>query len=135
MPTTTLPKAQKREFIEKVKELSGQNVNKCMQCGMCTGACPMTEKMNNYPRRVMRMVHLGLREDLYQCNTPWTCASCYGCSVNCPRGIDIAKVMEALRLLSLRKNNNYIEPSELPHEIFDDCPQIALVSAFRKLTS
>ena len=109
MANTTLPREQKREFIDKVKELSGEKVNKCMQCGMCSGACPMTDKMNNYPRRVMRMVHLGLMDHISQCNTPWTCASCYECSVNCPRGIDIAKVMEALRLLTLRKNNNFIE--------------------------
>ncbi len=135
MPTTTLPGAQQHEFIEKINELSGQNVNKCMQCGMCTGSCPMTAGMDKYPRLVMRMAHLGLREYLSRHNTPWVCASCHGCSVNCPRGIDIAKVMEALRLLSLRTNTNYIEPSELPHELFHDCPQIALVSAFRKLTS
>ena len=130
-----LPKETKREFVDKVNELSGQNVNMCMQCGMCAGSCPMPDEMDILPRRIMRLVQMGLEGDVINRRTSWICASCHNCTVNCPRGIDIAKVMEALRLLSLRKNMNYIEPSNLPPEVLEEFPQIALVSAFRKLTS
>jgi len=135
MPIKISPKTVKTEFIDKVNELSGQNVYKCMQCGMCGGTCPMAEQLETLPRKVMRMIQFGLEEDLTDCKTCWTCASCHGCSVNCPRGVDLAKVMEALRLLTLRKNINYIEPSRIPAEDMEELPQIALVSGFRKLTS
>lgn len=128
------PTTIKKEFIEKVIELSGQNIYKCMQCGMCAGSCPMARQLDTFPRKIMRMLHLGLEEKVTDCKTFWTCAACHSCSVNCPRGVDLARVMEALRLLTLRKNINYIEPSLLPAESMEELPQIALVSCFRKLT-
>lgn len=81
------------------------------------------------------MAQLGLEENVKESQTGWTCASCHTCSANCPRGIDLARVMEAVRLLTLRKNVNMIEPSKLPAETIRELPQIALVSCFRKLTS
>jgi heterodisulfide reductase subunit C len=135
MPIKISPDTAKREFIEKVNELSGQNIYQCMQCGMCAGACPMAPQLDVVPRRVMRMLQLGLEDRVKDCKTFWTCASCHSCSVNCPRGVDLARVMEALRLLTLRKNINFIEPSELPDEEIKELPVIALVSGFRKLTS
>ena len=95
----------------------------------------MAGQLNTLPRRVMRMIQLGLEENVIDCKTFWTCASCYSCSVNCPRGIDLARVMEALRLLTLRKNIDHIELSKLTAETVEELPQIALVSGFRKLTS
>jgi len=124
-----------KDFIEKLKEVSGQSIHKCMQCGMCTGSCPMAEQFDTSPRRIMRMVQCGLEENIGEYKTFWTCASCYNCSVNCPRGIDIARVMETLRLLNLRKNTDFVKISEIPKETIEEMPQIALVSGFRKLTS
>jgi len=135
MPIPISDKTVKRDFIEKVVKLSGQNIYKCFQCGTCGGACPMSGHMETVPRKIMRMAQLGLEEQVSECNTYWTCASCHTCTVSCPRGIDLARVMEAIRLLTLRKNVNYIEPSELPEEELKELPQIALVSCFRKLTA
>ena len=128
-------KTIKQEFIEKINQLSGQDINKCFQCGTCGGACPMSARMETLPRRIMRMLQLGMAERVPELETGWECASCHSCSVNCPRGIDLARVMEAVRLLVLRKNINKIEPSRLPAGDIRDLPQIALVSGFRKLTS
>jgi heterodisulfide reductase subunit C len=135
MPIKISPKTVKDDFFEKLAELSGENVHLCMQCGTCTASCPMTEFMDCSPRKIMHMAQLGMDEWLDKINTYWTCASCHTCTVRCPRGIDIARVMEALRQLTLRKNINYIEPSKMPEETIKDCPQIAMVAGFRKLTS
>ena len=135
MPIKISPKTIKKDFIHKVNELSGQNINNCMQCGMCGGSCPMAGQLDALPRKVIRMIQLGLEANVTDCKTFWTCASCHGCTANCPRGVDLAKVMEALRLMTLRKNINYIEPSQISAEDMEDIPQIALVSGFRKLTS
>lgn len=124
-----------KESIKQLNELSGENVKLCMQCATCTGMCPMTEEMEYSPRKVMHMAQFGLQSKLEAINTYWKCASCHACTVKCPRGIDIAKVMEALRQLTLRTNTNYIEPSKMPAEQIAELPQIAMVAGFRKLTS
>ena len=121
--------------IEKLNELSGESVKKCMQCATCTGMCPMVQDMELTPRKVMHLAQFSLMEKLQDINTYWKCASCHACSVKCPRGIDIAKVMEALRQQILRKSKNYVEPSEISAEIIAEMPQIALVAGFRKFTS
>lgn len=95
----------------------------------------MLESMDTHPRKIMRMVQLGLTENLENLKTCWICASCHTCNVMCPRGVDLPRVMEALRLISLRKNQDYADPSKLSEEILKDCPQIAMVAGFRKLTS
>ena len=95
----------------------------------------MLESMDIHPRKVMRMLQLGLENELEDIKTCWVCAACHTCNVVCPRGVDLPRVMEALRLLSLRKDKNYIEPSKLPKETIKECPQIAMVAGFRKLTS
>ncbi|MGW8192906.1 MAG: 4Fe-4S dicluster domain-containing protein [Desulforhopalus sp.] len=121
--------------IGDLNELSGESVKLCMQCATCTGMCPMAQEMDFSPRKVMHMAQFGLQTKLSNINTYWKCASCHACSVKCPRGIDIAKVMEALRQQVLRKSYNYIEPSEIPAETIAEVPQIALVAGFRKFTS
>jgi heterodisulfide reductase subunit C2 len=135
MPVKISPKTVKGEFIQKLEELSGQNVQKCFQCGTCTASCPMLKHMDIAPRRIMHMAQLGLAAEMDESNTCWICASCHTCNVRCPRGVDLPRVMEALRQMNLRKNLNYIEPSQVPPETLKECPQIAMVAGFRKLTS
>ncbi len=132
---TLLLSAQDVSTIEKINELSGENVKLCMQCGTCSGTCPMADEMDFTPRKVMHYSQFGMLSSMEDINSYWKCASCHSCSVRCPRGIDIAKVMEALRLLVLRTSKNYIEPSQIPVERLRDMPGIAMVSGFRKLTS
>lgn len=135
MPIEISDKSIKHEFIERVGRLSGQDIYRCFQCGTCGGACPMSGQMETLPRRIMRMAQLGMEDRVSASGTGWTCASCHTCTVNCPRGIDLARVMEAVRLLTLRKNVNAIEPSRLSPDALRELPQVALVSCFRKLTS
>ncbi len=124
-----------KEFVKKLEEISGENCHKCMQCGTCTAACPMANEMDVSPRRIMLLSNLGLKEKATAANTIWLCATCNSCQAQCPRGINIPKIMEALRQMLLRKNENYIEPNQIPEDVLADIPQIALVSCFRKHTS
>jgi heterodisulfide reductase subunit C len=124
----------KSEFVHRVSELSGQNLNLCYQCGKCSAGCPMSSVMDLLPNQVMRLVQLGLEEDIANSKTIWLCATCLICTVRCPKGVDISRVMEALRLITLRKSINHLELSGIRPEIIAKMPQIALVSGFRKLT-
>lgn len=123
------------EFVKKLEEISGENIHKCMQCGTCTGGCPMTEDMDAPPRQIILMSHYGMKEEATDANTVWMCATCGTCHSRCPRGLDIPKIMEAIRQIALRENKNHVEPNEVPKEVIRTMPQIALVSCFRKHTS
>ena len=127
-------KKLRSSFIKKIAEISGQNLYLCYQCGKCSAGCPMGFAMDILPNQVIRLIQLGLEEDLANSKTVWLCASCLTCTARCPRGVDLSKVMEAVRLLTLRKSKNRIEPSKMSQETISDLPQIAMVSAFRKLT-
>ena len=131
---TISPKRSRREFIKKVQELSGQNLQLCYQCGLCTGNCPAAANMDISPRRIIELARLGLEEEIASSKTVWICASCLACAVNCPRGFDLAKVMEAIRLLTLRKNIDHVRPEDIPPQERSDLPQIAMVSGLRKFT-
>lgn len=124
------------EFVKKVEELSGQNILSCYQCGKCSAGCPNSFAMDLLPSQIIRMVQLGLQDEIMNSKTIWLCASCLTCAVRCPRGVDLAKVFESLRLLVTRNKEtvNYIEPSEIPSHKLEELPQIALISNFRKFT-
>jgi heterodisulfide reductase subunit C len=129
------------EFAQKVEEISGQNLFACYQCGNCTAGCPVSFAMDLGPHQVIRFSLLGLEEEVLESNTFWICASCLQCTSRCPKGLDIARIMErimeALRLVILRKKErlDHLEAAELSDEFLERVPQIALISGFRKFTS
>ena len=86
-----------RDFVERQ---SGQRVLRCNQCGKCSAGCPSAYAMDLGPRRVMRAIQLGLREEALSNSAIWLCLFCHTCSARCPMEIDTARVMESLRLLA-----------------------------------
>jgi len=123
------------EWRRKIMEISGQNVYQCMQCGTCTASCPMVDEIDASPRAVMALIQFGQSEALDMMNTAWVCASCHMCMARCMRGIDITRVMEAVRQLRLRTNVDQVEPSNLQPEEVVEMPTIAMVAGMRKFTS
>ncbi len=121
-------------FREKVMELAGDNIQICYQCGECSGGCPEASVMDLLPNQVILKIQLG-DESVLDANTFWICSSCLVCSARCPKGIDIAKVMEGLRVISLRSKKTYVELEALTKEQLEELPQIALISSFKKQTS
>lgn len=135
MPREVSHKTINDLWRRRLMAISGENPYQCMQCGTCSGSCPMNEDMDATPRRIMAVIQFGLSEALDLMNTPWVCASCHMCQVRCPRGIEIPRIMEALRQVSLRTNVDHVEPANLQPEEIVDLPQIALVAGLRKFTS
>jgi len=123
------------QFVTKVEELSGQKLLACYQCGKCSAGCPAVSQMDILPNQIIRFAQLGLKDELLQSKSIWVCASCLTCNSRCPKGIKIAEVMEALRLILLRKKKDYVRISELSAEEKERVPAIALISNFRKFTS
>lgn len=119
-----------RELTAEVEELSGENVFSCYQCGKCSAGCPFTEEMDLLPNQVIRKVQMG-NEDALEAETPWVCASCLSCKVDCPQGNDVPAIMEGIREISLRLNVDRVDLGEIETK---ELPEIALVSNLRKKT-
>ncbi|MCF7810546.1 4Fe-4S dicluster domain-containing protein [bacterium] len=135
MPIEISLKTVDREITRKIKEISGEPLTKCMQCGTCSGLCPMEESGDISPRGLIHLVNLGQKDLVIKAEFSWLCASCYRCELRCPRGLDIPKIVEAIRLLKLRLNEDYVKPFEIEEERIYELPQIAMVSSFRKHTA
>jgi heterodisulfide reductase subunit C len=127
-------KKLRSDFVKKIEELSGQNLLSCYQCGKCSAGCPMVSAMDILPNQAIRLVQLGLQEDVLKSETIWLCASCVTCGARCPRGVDLSRIMEALRQIMLRKKHDGIDLAKIPRGTLADLPPIALVSCFRKNT-
>jgi len=135
MRTEISIKNTKSKFLGKVKELSGESIYACYQCGKCSAGCPSISEMDISPSEIIRLVQLGEEKEVLNSKTIWICASCFTCGTRCPKGVDLAKIMESLRQINLRKNVDYVSPLSIPKEILSQVPQIALVSSLRKFSA
>lgn len=122
-------------FVEKIRELSGQNLLACYQCGKCSAGCPAAGQMDALPHLVIRFAQLGMTQELLQSKSIWICASCMTCNTRCPKGIGIAEVLEAIRQILLRKHHEHFNIEELAPRDREELPPIALISSLRKSTS
>lgn len=135
MRTEISIKNTKSKFLGKVKELSGESIYACYQCGKCSAGCPSISDMDISPSEIIHLVQLGEEKEVLNSKTIWICASCFTCVSRCPKGVDLAKIMESLRQINLRKNVDYVSPLSIPKEILSQVPQIALVSSLRKFSA
>jgi heterodisulfide reductase subunit C len=99
-PETIVPNPLLRKQVE---EKSGEKVSACFQCEKCTNGCPLAFCMDILPHKLMRFVHLGLKDEILDSDSIWICASCQTCTTRCPNGIDIAHVMDTLRQIGQRE--------------------------------
>jgi len=99
-----------KEFIRVVRERTGADFSRCLQCKTCSAGCPFSEIMDPFPNVVMRYVQFGLMKELLECSTIWICVSCNTCSIQCPMAIDIPGVMDVLRQMALVKKADIAEP-------------------------
>ena len=109
------------------------NPGKCMKCGKCSATCPAYDAMEYHPHQFVSMVNSGDIEPLLNSDSIFMCLSCFACMERCPRGVEPAKLIEAVRLAKVRKQGgNHLKADDIPAMINEEIPQQALVSAFRK---
>ena len=125
----------KKYLQEEIIRISGVNPSKCMRCGKCSATCPAYDEMEYHPHQFVNRVECGDIEPLLASESLYKCLSCFACIDRCPRGVQPAKVVEAVRLTAIRKQgNNHLIPDAVPAMIEEDTPQQLLMSAFRKYT-
>jgi heterodisulfide reductase subunit C len=125
----------KDSFVTKVEEISGQNLLACYQCGKCSAGCPAVSEMDILPNQIIRYAQLGFKDELMRSKSIWICASCFTCNARCPKGINIAEVIEAIRQILLRKREDHLKVEKLSDKEKEDVPPIAIISSLRKFTS
>ncbi|MEW6457257.1 MAG: 4Fe-4S dicluster domain-containing protein [Acidobacteriota bacterium] len=94
-----------KEFIKEVASMyGGEEVYNCIQCGTCSGTCPISLYMDYTPRRIMAMIRSGFKDEVLKSFTIWLCSSCYSCTVQCPMNIKITDIMYALKRMAIEEN-------------------------------
>ena len=118
---------------EQILRTSGVNPLRCMRCGKCSGTCPSYDEMEYHPHQFLYMVETGDIEPLLESKSLYKCLTCFACVDRCPRNVEPAKLVEALRLMVIRRQGeNHLTPDDIPALLDEEIPQQALVSALRK---
>jgi len=109
---TQKERALRESLLLQIKNIpGGESIKKCIQCGSCTGSCPVSYTMDITPREVIALFRSGEIEDILSSRTIWICASCYGCTVRCPQGVKVTDILYALKRLAIE---NKIYPKRFP---------------------
>ena len=123
----------KDNVTERVLRISGVNARRCMKCGKCSASCPSYDEMEYHPHQFVYMVESGDVEPLLNSPSIFKCLTCFACVDRCPRGVEPAKLVEAIRLEVIREQGaNHLRADDVPSRLDEDIPQQLLVSAFRK---
>lgn len=108
-PVTTVlyEEALDLDFLDELHAIpGGEKIKDCIQCGTCSGTCPVSWAMAETPRQLFAKIRAGMRDEVLASSTIWTCASCYDCAVHCPQEIKITDVMYELKRMALRENGS-----------------------------
>ncbi len=118
---------------QEILRISGVNPRKCMKCGKCSATCPAYDEMEYHPHQFVSMVENGDLEPLINSKSLYKCLSCFACIDRCPRSVEPAKLVEAIRLAVIRRQGaNHMTTDDVPDMLDEDTPQQLIVSAFRK---
>ena len=120
------------DVVIAIKEISGEDVRACYQCGKCTAGCPLAPAMDLMPNQILRLLQVGEYDEALKSRTIWQCASCLTCAARCPKSVDPARVMDALRTILMRKGLQHVEIPKVPTDVLAEAPQQALIGGFRK---
>lgn len=124
---------ENKHINEEVIRISGSNPKKCMKCGKCSATCPAFDEMDFHPHQFVDMVVNGRVEELLNSRGIYNCLSCFACMERCPRSVEPARLIEAVRVAVIRqKDNNHLKPDAIPAMLDAELPQQAITSALRK---
>ena len=125
--------AENNHLKEQILRMSGVKPTKCMRCGKCSGTCPAYDEMEFHPHQFVYMVETGDIEPLMASDSLYKCLTCFACVDRCPRNVEPAKLVEAVRLAVIRQQGqNRLKADDIPAQVDEDTPQQLLMSALRK---
>jgi len=90
----------------------GDKLSLCMQCGVCSGSCPIGTQMDYGPRKLFMMIRAGMKQAVMTSNTMQSCVLCYRCIVRCPRGVPVAYILQDLMTKAVEQGYAAAKASE-----------------------
>ena len=110
---TAMVEKYRSNFLKEVEANveEGDWVKMCMQCGVCSGSCPLGNAWEHPPQEIFMMIRAGKREEVLTSSSMWMCTSCYNCIVRCPRELPITHIMHGLAHYAKRLG---LSPKEQP---------------------
>jgi heterodisulfide reductase subunit C len=111
-------KTQTREaLIDELERDPDTRISACYQCQKCATGCPIGFASDLLPSQIIQMIRLGCEREVLTSRAIWLCVTCSACTARCPMGIDLAKVMDALRR---RAKAEGMAPDKTPEAIFNE---------------
>lgn len=92
-------------WLAEVGSSSGENASTCYQCKTCSSGCPVAFAMDILPHQIIHMIRMGLKDEVLKSASIWVCASCETCTTRCPNDIDVAKIIDTMRMASLKSGS------------------------------
>lgn len=89
------------KFLKQVNDKIKMNVNLCYQCRKCSAGCPMSYAMDYTPAQLIHAIRLGLKDIVLNSKTMWMCSSCQTCTTRCPQEVEIARVMDTVKMIAV----------------------------------
>jgi heterodisulfide reductase subunit C2 len=142
--TMIIGKDKKQEsLMDCVQSISSVNISGCLQCKKCSNGCPVAALTPVGPAEIIKRLQLGAGDELLQSDLVWMCVSCEICYARCPMKIDMAAVMDALRVMAVRKktpgikgrvhlfNKSFLNTVKLFGRTFD----LGMIAAYKLRTS
>jgi heterodisulfide reductase subunit C2 len=96
---------QEEDLISAVQRISGIDISGCLQCKKCSNGCPVNNLAQVRPSEIIRRLQLNMGDKILETDLVWMCASCETCYSRCPMKINMAAVMDALRIIAVKKNS------------------------------
>ncbi len=96
-----LPDTGVEIFADVLRKVDGFDINVCFQCRKCTSGCPVAYAMDYTPTQLIHAIRLGLKDAVLNSSTIWLCASCQTCTTRCPQELDLAGVINSLRIMAV----------------------------------
>jgi len=106
------------DFKDQIaREPGGERIAYCFSCGTCTAGCPVRWIDASYnPRKIIRMILLGMKEEVFKSKFIWLCSTCYSCQERCPQDVRITDLMNAIKNVAAKSgyaHPSYIQTAEL----------------------
>jgi len=99
-----LESGTRHDFIDELLSVpGGERLKDCIQCGTCSGSCPVSYFMDNPPRKLFAMVRAGMREQVLGSDSLWLCTSCYTCTLRCPKEIAVTDIIYGLKRIAIQE--------------------------------
>ena len=107
---------------EVASQPGGEHIFRCFACGTCAAGCPITEVDPDYnPRKIIRQILFGMRDEVLSSPRIWYCLICYRCYARCPQKVNFTDIMRALRYLAIKGRH-------APREILERIEEIDLLA-------